>query len=329
MLCDIRHLAAGLILALAAPCMAQQGLQWETNLEDAQRQAAASGRLVLVHFSATWCQPCQRLEKTVFSQPGFGQSLASRFVAVKVDYDQHQAMATRLGVQSIPADVVLTPKGDVLYRNVSPASGEAYVAAMQRTADYAVSTGAIPSSTAALAANHTADGASAAAGTIDRYASFQSSPPQGAAPPAGPATHNASPPSHAASNQVATVAAVQLPPECPPLALDGYCPVTLVEKRAWTAGDVRWGAIHHGRTYLFCGEAEQKQFLSNPEHYSPILSGDDPVVATDEGRSIPGDRRYGVFFGDRVYLFHNENSLQTFSAQPARYAAQIGQVTRQ
>jgi YHS domain-containing protein/thiol-disulfide isomerase/thioredoxin len=352
-----RLFAAMLLLGLAAPSLGQNALRWESSLEEAQRQAAATNRLVLVHFSASWCQPCQRLEKQVFSHPGFGQSLAARYVAVKLDFDEHQALATRWGVQSIPTDVVLSPQGQPIQRIQSPPSADAYVAAMQRVADYAVAAApASPAVSPSAPAAAATSGAGNAATVGDRYANYNASqPPQqprSSQPPvsapawtessngaeanvasaaAGPVAHQV-----AASNwqnaerrpDAIGPTSVQLPPDCPVLGLDGFCPVTLIEKRAWAQGDARWGAIHRNRTYLFCSEAEQKQFLANPDHYSPVMSGDDAVLATDAGRSVPGERRYGVFFGNRVYLFQNEQTLKTFAAHPNRYAAEISQVMR-
>ena len=56
-------------------------------------------------------------------------------------------------------------------------------------------------------------------------------------PPSAPVAHIAGGPPPAA----AAAPAVSPPPTAPaPLALDGYCPVQLVEKQAWTRGDARW-----------------------------------------------------------------------------------------
>ncbi|HEX3872459.1 MAG TPA: thioredoxin family protein, partial [Pirellulales bacterium] len=271
-----RQFAAMLVLGITAPCLGQNALRWENSLAEAQRVAAATNRLVIVHFSATWCQPCQRLEKQVFSQPGFGQSLAERFVAVKLDFDENPELAGRWGVQVIPTDVILSPDGQPIQRMQSPPTADAYVSGMQRAADYAM--GGVAN-----------NGAASTLG--DRYANYNASqapqqPPSAQTHPAPPAS---SPDWKASSNdpvagaspvserpvarQVAASTAqtterrpdpsaatnnAHLPPDCPRLGLDGFCPVTLMEKRAWTPGDARWGAIHRNRTYLFCSEAEQK-----------------------------------------------------------------------
>ncbi len=115
----------------------------------------------------------------------------------------------------------------------------------------------------------------------------------------------------------------QAPTINPPLALDGFCPVLLVEKHQWTPGDRQWGATHRGRTYLFAGPEEQRRFLADPDRYAPAASGNDLVVAVEEGREVAGLREHGVFFGNnRVYLFASEASLEKFSRNPHQYVNQ-------
>lgn len=109
----------------------------------------------------------------------------------------------------------------------------------------------------------------------------------------------------------------------PQLCIDGFCPVTLCEKQSWVQGDVRWGAIHRGRTYLFTGPEEQKRFFADPDCYAPVGSGNDVVLAAEQGRAIPGMREHGVFFGSRIYLFASEESLLKFAEKPEVYANQV------
>ncbi|MEQ8784912.1 MAG: thioredoxin domain-containing protein [Pirellulaceae bacterium] len=107
----------------------------------------------------------------------------------------------------------------------------------------------------------------------------------------------------------------------PPITLDGYCPVTLIESQdKWTKGDPRYGAIHRGRTYLFVGPEEQQRFLGNPDYYSPVLSAYDPVRFAESGQMVDGNRKHGVFYNQQVYLFTDEASLERFWASPQRYA---------
>ena len=106
-----------------------------------------------------------------------------------------------------------------------------------------------------------------------------------------------------------------------PVGLEGYCPVMLAERGVWVEGRAQWGARHRGRTYLFAGEQQQKAFLADPDRYAPALSGDDPVLAFDSGKSTPGQRRYGVTYQSRMYLFSTAETRDAFAANPQRYTA--------
>lgn len=122
--------------------------------------------------------------------------------------------------------------------------------------------------------------------------------------------------------------------QAPQIALDGFCPVTLIEKMAinpadrgaWKKGDKRFGAIHNGRTYLFATAEQQQKFLANPDAYAPALSGCDPVLYAERGQLIDGKRAYGIVTPDKhIYLFADEASRNRFEQSPAGYAAAVQQ----
>jgi YHS domain-containing protein len=134
-----------------------------------------------------------------------------------------------------------------------------------------------------------------------------------AAPPAAPQTQPQSQPDTPAVDRHGSM----------PLGLEGYCPVTLAERGVWTEGRAQWGVRHRGRTYLFAGPEQQQAFLATPDRYAPALSGDDPVVAVEQGKSTPGRRAYGVTYQSRMYLFASPESRTTFSSNPGRYTASV------
>jgi len=110
--------------------------------------------------------------------------------------------------------------------------------------------------------------------------------------------------------------------------LEGCCPVTFAADTRWARGDVRWGAIHRGRTYLFASQAFQQQFLANPDAYAPMLSGNDPVAFVDRGELVDGQLSRGVLYNTQMYLFESEQSLQTFWSNPQRYSDIVIQAMR-
>jgi protein disulfide-isomerase len=399
--------------ALSASAQTQNPPQinWQTNVEAAQRLAAQTNRLVLLHFWAPWCKPCLRLDSEVFSQPQFGPALEANYVPVKINADEAQTIARAYGVTSLPVDVIITPTGKLVTILASPANLEKYITQLNDAAAshrqinggaYAqVQPGSPTSNPAAYQApvnpppaaqaaagdryadynNRAALGATAAGypaqpGAPQTYpaqqaaaAGYPAQPPVGTnyaaqlplggaynqqppagptgqpqgnlsfgpgaaapaygqqSPAAGPGVANAQP---GAPPNLPPAAAppVQLPPGSPPLGLEGYCPVTLVTQKRWVAGDKRWGAVHRDRTYLFAGPEEQKRFLASPDAFSPVISGNDPVLALDQRQAVPGTRKWGVFLGGRIYLFSSEASMLQFEKNPNRYAAEVVQAMR-
>jgi protein disulfide-isomerase len=164
----------------------------------------------------------------------------------------------------------------------------------------------------------------------------QPATPSAAAPALSPAISpatgsqfSASAPAQVTSNAVAPMggAAIspQLPAGSPPLGFDGYCPVSMRNNWKWVAGDPRWGVIHRGRTYWFAGETEQKQFWTDPDRYSPALSGMDPVMAIDHKQQVPGKREHSIDYDNLFYMFSSEATLAQFTANPERYAVGVRQ----
>jgi YHS domain-containing protein/thiol-disulfide isomerase/thioredoxin len=117
-----------------ASLAAAQGVQWQPDLESAKQAAAASNRLVLMHFSASWCHWCKPLEKNVFAQPEVARAVEASYVAVRMDYDQHRQIAKQYGVKGVPWDVVITPDGSWVEDFNSPQTAEMYSARVTKIA---------------------------------------------------------------------------------------------------------------------------------------------------------------------------------------------------
>jgi len=104
-----------------------------------------------------------------------------------------------------------------------------------------------------------------------------------------------------------------------PPGLEGYCPVSLVEERAWKAGNPQWIASHEGRIYFFASPGHQQAFTRDPRRYAPALAGFDVVLHRERGILVPGQRRHGVAHRGRYYLFADETTLERFWQAPAAY----------
>ena len=112
-------------------------------------------------------------------------------------------------------------------------------------------------------------------------------------------------------------------------ALHGKCPVALIQQGQWVEGDARWGIVHRDRTYLFSSQANYDLFKSNPDRFSPVLSGFDPVVFHEQGKLIDGMEENGVFMGkndkQHIVLFQSPETRAKFQANPKLYMDTVRQ----
>ena len=114
---------------LAGPqsALAQEEIHWQSNPQQAANQAAHENKLVMLHFTADWCGPCQTQKRFVFSNPTVAQTVNQTVVPVLVDIDVNRQLAGELGVKSIPFDVFLTPGGEVVSKRSSPTDSQNFM----------------------------------------------------------------------------------------------------------------------------------------------------------------------------------------------------------
>jgi YHS domain-containing protein len=111
--------------------------------------------------------------------------------------------------------------------------------------------------------------------------------------------------------------------QAPPVALDGCCPVTLLEKNILQKADPQYGAIHDGQTYLFVSPAEQQRFLAEPNRYVPPpvgLEGFCPVTLHEKMKWQKADRKHFAIHRGRMYFFAAAAERERFLGNPDVYA---------
>ncbi len=99
-----------------ARVVSQRGLTWHKTFASAQAEARRRDVPLVVHFHASWCGPCRRMERDVLDTKALATKLGTGVVAVKVDTDREPAVASGYRVRLLPTDLVLTPDGKELVR---------------------------------------------------------------------------------------------------------------------------------------------------------------------------------------------------------------------
>ena len=106
-------LAAGVTASVVAAEPASP-IDWRKDLRTAHRQAAATGKPVLIVFDAEWCRFCKKYEAETLGDPTMAAYLNREFIPVRLDFDRDRKVADVLEVESLPCTVILSPEADLL-----------------------------------------------------------------------------------------------------------------------------------------------------------------------------------------------------------------------
>ena len=77
---------------------------------EALSRARRDRKPLVVDFTASWCQPCQRMIRETFADPRVAP-LLKRCVFVTVDTDEHPELSRKFGVVGMPDVRLLDPEG--------------------------------------------------------------------------------------------------------------------------------------------------------------------------------------------------------------------------
>lgn len=106
----------------------------------------------------------------------------------------------------------------------------------------------------------------------------------------------------------------------PPTAMNGYCPVSILESRRWVKGDPQFAVVLDGKLYLFSGQEQKDRYLRNPVKYTPALGGDCIVCAVKGIARHPGSINFTAIHNERLFMFPGEREKEEFMREPDEYA---------
>lgn len=260
---------------------------WRHSYVEAETEARQLGRPLLLHFHASWCGPCRQMDSDVLNTGDVKRVLLERVIGVKVDLDQHPELAEKYGVESIPADVVVSPEGKVLKKSVGFQQKDQYVASL-------------------LMAEKT-------------YLETRPKPLPGTEPAPVLANQPNPVPSTKTPN-ASGKAKIDLAPAAELIvAMEGYCPVSLWRTRKWVRGKTEFGADYQGVRFYFASLEDRDDFIADPVRYAPQLLGCDPVALWETERAIAGTSKFAAYFNGELFLFNSVANRDRFKASPPQF----------
>ncbi len=130
-------LIAVLFLVLSASNANAAGeIQWAKSMSHAHQLAKEQNKPILIHFWATWCNPCLALNTNVFPKNEVVTAINDNFVPVKLNYDQNKELAKRYRVKSIPHDVFVLPSGQLIAQSGSPSNANGYTSMLRQVTEH-------------------------------------------------------------------------------------------------------------------------------------------------------------------------------------------------
>jgi thiol-disulfide isomerase/thioredoxin len=100
----VLNLLVALSLAVPIPALiptAEAPFQ-DLSFDQALAAAKKGGKVVMIDFFTTWCQPCKRLDSVTWKDPEVQKWLGETAVALKIDAEKEVQLAQRFGVVSYP-----------------------------------------------------------------------------------------------------------------------------------------------------------------------------------------------------------------------------------
>jgi YHS domain-containing protein len=105
-----------------------------------------------------------------------------------------------------------------------------------------------------------------------------------------------------------------------PLALAGYCPVSLVRDRKLIIGKAEYTVRHAGWNYRFASLDSSDRFREEPDRFVPAKNGLCAVNQMDRGKARIGNPQWGVVYRNHLFLCASEQDRRRFLEDPDRYA---------
>jgi YHS domain-containing protein len=277
---------SGIILVgftTSARAAGSDAVQWRHDFRTAAIEAINQNKPLFISIHTETCQPCRVMHRTTLQDPSIVAFINSRYVPLLVDGDKDRAHMDEWRVSAFPTHMIVCTAGakkkDVLERIEGRVGASELMVALQRAAQKQAE--------------------SIAAAATDSVKSPSKSPAASDQPKRASERGPLRPPAPTEAEDVVKPAAFKAPAglapsavETSPIALDGHCPVCMIDRAEMVKGKSSETAVHNGRKYQFASADNKKRFLQSPSKYLPGADGDCVVSMIDGGKRVAGDMRF-------------------------------------
>lgn len=347
-----------LLIAIGAALVVHTGIvhgggqvAWMTDYDAAKQKSKSTGKILLVNIHAEWCGPCKKLLAGTLTDPGLVDEINQNCIPLSLDADRDDHVVRQWQITAYPTQLFIAPDGRILQTIVGNVSVAMYRSGLQHAmqalgtsiASNAKSPPPTPANPRTAAPAEVAHRPPAATTTANakagaELAQFTSSPPPAA--PAGvlpPVNVDPSrrvvaqptlPTPALAANQPKIDKDLRPCDMAVPLALNGFCPVSMIRNAELVAGHQELCCVYKEKRYQFRSEAEMDLFLKSPKKYLPSEEGFCVVTWAEDHRRQAGNIEFPALFGDYLYLFANDAARQRFLRDPERYVDDSGRAHR-
>jgi len=77
-------------------------IRWHKTLQQATAVALKTNKPIMIEFWADWCEPCQVMEKDVYSDPNIAGLIEAAVVPLRLSFDNDKQLVRRYEVEAVP-----------------------------------------------------------------------------------------------------------------------------------------------------------------------------------------------------------------------------------
>lgn len=254
---------------------------WTESLDEARRISAEKNIPVILHFEASWCGACRRMDKQVLGASAVKEYLGERVIGVRVDADRHRSLIDQYQVATLPTEIVIAPDGTEGARYVGAVSLQSYLSRLEAVAGQTVS-----------------------------VAADSDKKPETDATPQDTRTEGAT---------EKTRSCLIVHRDGKMVGLGGFSPVALADNRKWQPGKEEFVVSFQDVEYFLQSADEVTRFEADPENFVPHLHGCDPVELHRSKLARIGAIEFGAFYKGEMFFFASLQNRTRFQNNPTWY----------